>query len=141
MGELEYDFIYTKYWLEDPGWSTIDLAKYYNTYSTKIVRFMHKHNIPLRGPKEMSINTFKCPSKLETLRESFKKEERNKKISFGLKEYIKKHPEYKKEKFKQLHSKESLKKRKNTMKDKFKDPNYRMRILENIKKTKEVIKY
>ena len=69
MTELEYDFIYTKYWLEDPGWSLKDIGKYYNCRGNRIAVFMEKNNIPRRSYSEAGYNAFKCSFKLENLHE------------------------------------------------------------------------
>lgn len=75
MSELDYDFIFTKYWLEEPGWSLRDLAKHYNTYQAKIIRFFRKNDIPTRTMSEGCKESWKCLSHYENRMKVFRSPE------------------------------------------------------------------
>ena len=89
MIELDYSFIYTKYWLEDPAWSLRDLANYYNTYQAKISRFMKKHDIPVRTMSEGCKESWKCPihreNHIKSSEEFFKDPQNKKRMLLNLK--------------------------------------------------------
>ena len=65
IGNLSIEFIYEKYWLEVPGWSTYDIAKYYNCTAARIWRFMKREGIPIRTKSEAEYNRWACKIKLE----------------------------------------------------------------------------
>jgi len=66
---LDYNTIVELYWLEDPPWSAIDIAKYYGCDYSIIYRFMHKYQIPVRSLSKALSARWRCPPKGKKLME------------------------------------------------------------------------
>lgn len=123
MVELDAHFIYVKYWLEEPGWSGMDLAKYYNCGHVKIYRFMERNNILRRNYKNAQLNKLACNWKAEISKKALEKVHKNPSFQKKQSELMKKQrrdPEFNKKNVEAINKPEVLKKKsQRMMKNKF----------------------
>lgn len=62
------------YWLCNPKWSTLDIAKVVGCSYPTVLEFMKKNRIPIRNPSEAGYNAFSCPKKRENILEGLRSE-------------------------------------------------------------------
>jgi len=56
------------YWVVDPHWSALDIAKAIGCNNSDVYYFMRKNDISIRSTTEANLNRFSCPQKYESYR-------------------------------------------------------------------------